>query len=237
MRLGRFKRLLDGRQIGGQGEDARNVESDRRRPANRAMAPPLRETGENDALLGRNAESDLLVHQRCGRFRQIRSHAVLVRAVGRARIPQMSYHARIAIPPLTVTGRTGACGNTYRTSSRPAAAESSAATGSKSWPSAPSPCSHTTAADTVRRRLDDNGRIELPPEHRGTHGRLSRVPGGGSCRSPGRQRERPPLPTPVAPGVVGAVARVVQGSASRLRTSPPRQEWTCPMNASMSVSE
>ena len=59
--------------------------------------------------------------------------------------PAMSYHARISMPPLMVTGRTGAWGNTYRTPSSPPFS-SSAATGSKSCPSAPRPCSHTTAA-------------------------------------------------------------------------------------------
>src|SRR5688572_19096664 len=57
-----------------------------------------------------------------------------------------SYHARIIMPLLIVTGRTGACGKTNRiagASSRP----SSPTIGTKSLPSAPRPCSQMTAAD------------------------------------------------------------------------------------------
>src|SRR5437879_13691123 len=50
----------------------------------------------------------------------------------------MSYQARIANPPLSVTGRIGACGNTKR-SGRSPARTSSGTSGSKSWPSAPRP--------------------------------------------------------------------------------------------------
>src|SRR5262249_17105021 len=44
---------------------------------------------------------------------------------------------------LIVTGRIGACGNTKRTARR---RRSSGTIGSKSWPSAPSPCSQITAS-------------------------------------------------------------------------------------------
>src|SRR5690606_35892584 len=57
---------------------------------------------------------------------------------------RMSYQARIATPPLIVTGRTGACGNTNRTAGQPSRT-SSGTIGRKSLPSAPRPCSQTTA--------------------------------------------------------------------------------------------
>src|SRR5688572_1098448 len=56
-----------------------------------------------------------------------------------------SYHARIIIPLLIVTGRTGACGKTNRIAGAPARS-SSFTIGTKSLPSAPSPCSQMTAA-------------------------------------------------------------------------------------------
>src|SRR5438876_953713 len=52
-----------------------------------------------------------------------------------------SYQAGMTIPPLMVTGRAGAFGNTKRTMGRPR----KDTTGSKSWPSAPRPWSQTTA--------------------------------------------------------------------------------------------
>src|SRR5512142_995298 len=57
----------------------------------------------------------------------------------------MSYHARIGKPLLIVTGRTGACGNTKRTDSV-SGSRISSTIGTKSLPSAPRPCSHTTDA-------------------------------------------------------------------------------------------
>src|SRR5437763_9816899 len=57
----------------------------------------------------------------------------------------MSYHARIGMPLLIVTGRTGACGNTNRIDSVCGSFISSTI-GTKSFPSAPRPCSHTTDA-------------------------------------------------------------------------------------------
>src|SRR5712692_92031 len=56
---------------------------------------------------------------------------------------KMSYQARMRMPWLMVTGRTGACGNTKRTGF---GSLSSGTTGSKSCPSAPRPCSQITAA-------------------------------------------------------------------------------------------
>src|SRR5688500_9590879 len=55
----------------------------------------------------------------------------------------MSYQARMRMPLLIVTGRTGACGKTKRTGCLSA---SSGTIGSKSCPSAPRPCSQMTAA-------------------------------------------------------------------------------------------
>src|SRR6185312_877330 len=52
----------------------------------------------------------------------------------------MSYQARIGTPLLTVTGRTGACGNTKRSGGQ-SGSTSSGTIGAKSLPSAPSPCS------------------------------------------------------------------------------------------------
>jgi hypothetical protein len=57
----------------------------------------------------------------------------------------MSYHARMRMPPLMVTGRTGACGNMKRQDFS-ICGTSCGTTGSKSWPSAPSPCSQMMAA-------------------------------------------------------------------------------------------
>lgn len=56
----------------------------------------------------------------------------------------MSYQARIAMPLLIVTGRTGACGKTKRIAGLAGSARAGM-TGSKSLPSAPSPCSQITA--------------------------------------------------------------------------------------------
>ena len=46
----------------------------------------------------------------------------------------------MAMPPLMVTGRTGACGNTKRMPGQPSRT-SSGTIGAKSLPSAPKPCS------------------------------------------------------------------------------------------------
>jgi len=55
----------------------------------------------------------------------------------------MSYHARIGMPLLMLTGRLGACGNTKRIAGQ-CGRTSSGTIGAKSWPSAPSPCSQIT---------------------------------------------------------------------------------------------
>src|SRR5882762_162188 len=55
----------------------------------------------------------------------------------------MSYQARITKPPLMVTGRIGACGNTKRIPS--GGSFICFTTGTKSLPSAPRPCSQITA--------------------------------------------------------------------------------------------
>ncbi len=54
----------------------------------------------------------------------------------------MSYQARITKPPLMVTARIGACGNTKRTPS--GGSDNSSTIGTKSFPSAPNPCSQIT---------------------------------------------------------------------------------------------
>src|SRR5262245_12803185 len=57
----------------------------------------------------------------------------------------MSYQARMTAPALIVTGWKGACGNTKRVGCEEGRARAGTM-GSKSWPSAPSPCSQMTAA-------------------------------------------------------------------------------------------
>ena len=57
----------------------------------------------------------------------------------------MSYHARMRMPLLIVTARTGACGKTKRTATAGGSA-SSGTIGTKSLPSAPSPWSQMTLA-------------------------------------------------------------------------------------------
>src|SRR5881397_1664612 len=59
--------------------------------------------------------------------------------------PTTSYQARITYPRLIVTGRIGAWGKTNRRASV-SGSSSSATIGSKSWPSAPSPCIQMTDA-------------------------------------------------------------------------------------------
>src|SRR6202790_638804 len=59
--------------------------------------------------------------------------------------PLRSYQARMGMPPLMVTGRTGALGKTKRHARSPARTISGTM-GSKSCPSAPRPCSQITAA-------------------------------------------------------------------------------------------
>src|SRR5258705_3358804 len=63
----------------------------------------------------------------------------------RPRSSRMSYEARIALPPLIVTGRIGACGKTKRTP-RSAGKRSAGTMSTKSLPSAPSPCIQTMLA-------------------------------------------------------------------------------------------
>src|SRR5262245_9150648 len=58
----------------------------------------------------------------------------------------MSYQARMRMPMLSVTGRTGACGNTKRIPGF-GGSFSSGTIGTKSWPSAPRPCSQITLAE------------------------------------------------------------------------------------------
>src|SRR5499427_4089290 len=57
----------------------------------------------------------------------------------------MSYHARMRMPPLIVTGCTGACGNTKRIAVF--GSGRAGMMGAKSFPSAPRPCIQITLAD------------------------------------------------------------------------------------------
>ena len=72
-------------------------------------------------------------------FAERRMSASLSRSELRSSV-RMSYQAGITQPPLIVTGCEGACGNTKRSRGW----RSMGTMGSKSWPSAPRPCSHTT---------------------------------------------------------------------------------------------
>src|SRR5688500_266985 len=79
--------------------------------------------------------------------------------------PRMSYQARICMPLLIVTARTGACGKTKRTAGQ-SSSTSSGTIGSKSWPSAPRPCSQITlqaGAGPVSTSIPSNGfNMRLP---------------------------------------------------------------------------
>src|SRR5690606_30651768 len=92
----------------------------------------------------------------------------------------MSYQARIGTPLLMVTGRTGACGNTKRNAGQ-CGRSSSGTIGSKSWPSAPRPCSHSTvhsgegpvSCSTVSSRSMDSIGALYGQDHCCGHGSLS----------------------------------------------------------------
>src|SRR5690606_29168880 len=109
----------------------------RRRPVARATAPPWekpantsREAGTprspSRAIRASTWAMDSRTPASSARFSMLRS--------------RMSYQARMGTPPLMVTGRTGACGKTKRRAGQPGRT-SSGTMGSKSWPSAPRPCS------------------------------------------------------------------------------------------------
>ncbi len=89
----------------------------------------------------------------------------------------MSYQARMRMPMLSVTGRTRACGNTKRTASA-GGNFSSGTIGTKSWPSAPRPCSQmtlaeagvagartTASADSCRRWVTGSAVVARAPDH------------------------------------------------------------------------
>jgi hypothetical protein len=70
----------------------------------------------------------------------------------------MSYQAGMMSPPLMVTPRAGACGNTKRTWGSP----SKGTMGSKSWPLAPSPCIQSTVpAGTPCASISTQGRTSV----------------------------------------------------------------------------
>src|SRR5690606_24497831 len=102
---------------------------------------------------------------------------------------RMSYQARMRMPLLMVTARIGACGNTNRNAGHPNLT-SSGTIGSKSWPSAPRPCSHSTAhsgagpvsCSTVSSRAMESIGALYGQRHRCGHGSLSPSPGGSIPR-------------------------------------------------------
>ena len=77
----------------------------------------------------------------------------------------MSYHARIDIPLLIVTGCTGACGKTNRIGA--GGRSSSPTIGTKSRPSAPRPCSQMTLRVRVAAGLELDRVEELRPSRFG----------------------------------------------------------------------
>src|SRR5688500_16045312 len=111
-----------------------------RRPACSAMAPPC----EKPASTTRPGSMPRV------RSRWIRASIAccdsrMPRSSGRRAMSlmAMSYHARICMPPLSVTGRTGACGKMKRSCSS-SGSGSSRTIGTKSQPSAPRPCIQMT---------------------------------------------------------------------------------------------
>src|SRR5262249_53944459 len=99
------------------------------------MAPPCEKPASTMRLAGRP----------CSRINSSVSFCEARRPASSSGPPpncRMSYHARMRMPWLMVTGRIGACGKTKRTGF---ASSSSGTIGSKSCPSAPRPCSQMTA--------------------------------------------------------------------------------------------
>src|SRR5712692_2826808 len=111
-----------------------------RKPVCSAMAPPCENPASTSrcAFVPRSFSLPIRVSIRACEARTPRSSS------RRSAPSMMSYHARMRMPPLIVTGCTGACGNTKRIA--PSGSRSSGTTGAKSLPSAPSPCSQMMLA-------------------------------------------------------------------------------------------
>ena len=108
--------------------------------------------------------------------------------------PAMSYHARIFMPPLTVIGRTGACGNTYRMSSRTRPAELRR-NRLEVVPVRSETVQPHHGSGRGARRFDDDRGIELA-ELCGAQSRLSRTRRRESCRELRRAPSERPRPAP-----------------------------------------
>src|SRR5712691_3532591 len=111
-----------------------------RKPVCSAMAPPCENPASTSrcAFVPRSFSLPIRVSIRACEARTPRSSS------RRSAPSMMSYHARMRMPPLIVTGCTGACGNTKRIAVL--GSRSSGTTDVKSLPSAPSPCSQMMLA-------------------------------------------------------------------------------------------
>src|SRR5438093_842881 len=131
------------RSASGRKHDSAMIPASRsgcRRPVWSAMAPPWEKPASTRRLAAtpRAVSRAMSASIRCCDSRTPASSSRRTPTSSRT-----SYHARLTMPRLIVTGRMGACGNTKRTGvpRRPSAGTMS----TKSWPSAPSPCIQLTA--------------------------------------------------------------------------------------------
>src|SRR5260221_1088286 len=111
-----------------------------RKPVVSAVAPPgeIPASTSRSAFVPRSFSVPIRVSIRACEARTPRSSS------RRIAPSVMSYHARMRMPPLIVTGCTGACGKTKRIAAW--GSRSSGTMGAKSLPSAPSPCSQMMLA-------------------------------------------------------------------------------------------
>src|SRR5713226_41781 len=112
-----------------------------RKPVCRAMAPPCENPASTrrSAFVPRSFSMPIRVSIRACEARTPRSSS------RRIAPSVMSYQARMRMPPLIVTGCTGACGKTKRIANW--GSRISGTIGAKSLPSAPSPCSQMMLAE------------------------------------------------------------------------------------------
>src|SRR5713101_2177377 len=116
------------------------MRSEWRKPVCSAIAPPCEKPASTSrsALVPRSFSRPIKVSIKTCEARTPRSSS-------RWFAPSaMSYQARMRMPPLIVTGCTGACGKTKRIAAR--GSRISGTIGAKSLPSAPSPCSQMMLA-------------------------------------------------------------------------------------------
>src|SRR5690606_5831387 len=115
-----------------------------RKPACRAIAPPW----ENPASTIRDESMPRAISRSTRASRLPPAARIPASSMLRPPKSRMSNQARMGMPPLIVTGRTGAFGKTKRTPG-PASSPSIGTIGTKSLASAPRPCSQMTAAPGV----------------------------------------------------------------------------------------